>query len=282
MLLGLVSNCWRTQLDSGTPLDDLIAEASRRGYRAIELRQGSLGDYESGAPCLPDACALSELPNRFPGLRFNIAIDVPFLHPEMTPGDCVFSAGKRAAQAVAGEWPPHLRLVDLTTSAPELETTGPERAGETIVRLAESLRAIGGILSVENSRQRWNSFRAAFDLAHRQLGADLSRLRLCYDPANLLFPDDAVDPTEVTASLVPDELSMVHFKQRKDGRSYPAVCDGDIDWPSQMAALKTMHYAGPGLFEIGPHRRIWEYLAGSVNYLRRLGLTTEGTLKENG
>ena len=47
MIDGIVSNCFRTQLDSGTALEDLLGEASRRGYRAIELRQGCLGEFET-------------------------------------------------------------------------------------------------------------------------------------------------------------------------------------------------------------------------------------------
>ena len=47
-ILGIVTNCFRTQLDAGAPLVDLIGEASRRGFRAIELRQTCLGEFEAG------------------------------------------------------------------------------------------------------------------------------------------------------------------------------------------------------------------------------------------
>jgi F0F1-type ATP synthase epsilon subunit len=35
---------------------------------------------------------------------------------------------------------------------------------------------------------------------------------------------------------------MVHFKQRRDGKPYPAVADGDIDWPEQIRILNDKHY----------------------------------------
>ena len=68
---------------------------------------------------------------------------------------------------------------------------------------------------------------------------------------------------------------MVHFKQRRDGKPYPAVADGDIDWPEQIRILHEKHYTGPGLLEIEPHRNFWEYLEGSREYLRRCGVKME-------
>ena len=103
MLLGLVSNCWRTQLAEGIPLDDLITEASQQGLRAVELRQTCLGGYEQGDKPLPDAGALAALPEQFPAMRFNVAVNVPFFDPQFSAANPVFTAGRWAAQAVSGE-----------------------------------------------------------------------------------------------------------------------------------------------------------------------------------
>lgn len=272
MLLGLVSNCWRTQLAGGAPLDGLISEAHRRGYRAVELRQTCLGSYESGDDHLPLADALSDLPGRFPGIRFNVAVNVPFLNPQITPDNPVFAAGKWAAQAVAGEYPPHLRLVDLKTTGRPWAEKFEEEVATAIARLTSSVLEIDGVLSVENSRQPWNLFREVLHATRKQLGADAARLCLCFDPVNLLLPDDGTDPAEVAASLSAEELSMVHFKQRINGQIHPAVRDGDVDWAKQLALLEQIGYRGPGLFEVESHKHVWEYLAGSTEYLRRLGL----------
>ena len=272
---GLVSNCWRKQLAEGVPLEDLLGEADKRGYHVIELRQTCLGEFESGDEPLPLAEKMTLLPEKFPGIRFNVAVCVPFLDPQMNATHPVFTAGKWAADAVAGECPPHLRLVDLMTSGEDFERAGNKAAADQVVELTRSLVEIDGVLSIEHSRQPWKPFRETFSLAREQLGPDADRLKLCYDPCNLLAPGDKVDPSEVTASLDVNELSMVHFKQRRDGKPFPAVADGDIDWPEHIRILNDKHYSGPGLFEIEPHRNIWEYLEGSREYLRKCGIKTD-------
>jgi sugar phosphate isomerase/epimerase len=136
--------------------------------------------------------------------------------------------------------------------------------------------ALDGLLSIEQSRQSWPDFRAVFDVARDELGPDAERLRLCYDPCNLLTPADGVDTAEVTRSLNPDEISMVHAKQRS-GRPLPSVADGDIDWSAQAAALRQIGYAGPLLFEIEPDTDIWNNFAISRNYLRDCGFDIVST-----
>ena len=96
-------------------------------------------------------------------------------------------------------------------------------------------------------------------------------MKLCYDPVNLRLPGEEIDPLSATASLSGDEISMVHFKQRVDGRIATAVCDGDVDWESQVGILCRIGYRGPYLFEVASHKKLWEYLAGSREYLRRRG-----------
>ena len=270
-VLGIVSNCWRTQLEAGVSLAELIAEAVRRGYRAVELRQTCLGDCETGDDHLPLAEALSELPDMYPGIRFNLAINVPCLQPGFSADDRVFTAGKWAAQAVAGDCPPHLRLVDLQTTAAQLSAAGPVDTGRAIAKLARVVVELDGVLSLEHARQPWHGFRAAFDAARDDLARDADRLRLCYDPCNLLLGGDGVDPAGVTASLCADELSMVHGKQRRGDRGLAVVTDGDIDWAAQAAALTNIGYRGPILFEVEPHEDIWQNLDVSCRYLQRAG-----------
>ena len=272
MIPGIVSNCWRWQLENGESLDSLIAEAVRRDFGAVELRQTCLGRFESADDHLPDAEALTELPSQFPGVRFNVAVPVPFLNPETSTDAPLFVAGRMSAQAVAGEFSPHLRLVDLNTTSEQLRQSGAIAAGATMARLCRSLIEIDGILSVENSIQAWTPLREAVASARDQLGTDADRLRLCFDPCNLLFAQDGTDPVAVTSSLSGDELSMVHFKQRRNGLTYPAISEGEVDWVELVAVMNERRFTVPGLFEVEPHQRIWEYLAGSWEYLRRLGL----------
>lgn len=272
MILGIVTNCFQHQLQAGASLVDLIAEAERRGYRAVELRQGSLGEFET-TDGLPDANSLTELPRRFPNVRFNVAMQFPFLGAGCDPHAPVFSTGKWAAEAVAGEAPPHLRLVDLTTTDEEFEDNDPLELANRLEILIDAMAEIDGVLSIENGPQRWDVFKRVFDAAREKTGPDAHRLMLCYDPCNLLARDDNPEPAEATISLSGDDLSMIHFKQRSGGVVQPAVGDGDVNWSTQQAALEEIGYAGPALFEVASGAQLWEALERSEAYLRDCGFT---------
>ena len=101
MRLGLVSNVWNVQLSTGEDLADLVAAAAARGYRVIELRQKSLGGYESARDGLPDVAALAALARRLPEMRFVAAYEVPFLDPDTGPQNRYFEAAVSVARAVA-------------------------------------------------------------------------------------------------------------------------------------------------------------------------------------
>jgi sugar phosphate isomerase/epimerase len=270
MLTGIVTNCFQRQLDGGASLFELIEEAERRGYRAIELRHGSLGEF-ADASGLPDAAKLTVLPERFPDVRFNVAVPCPFLGDGVDPRGAMFSAGKWAADAVAGERPPHLRLVDLTTRDAVLEQGDAASIAGRLEHLVAAMAEIDGVLSVENGPQRWELFREVFEAARDESGPDAHRLMLCYDPCNLLMNADRRDPAAVTASLSAADVSMLHVKQRKDGVVLPELRAGDLNWAAQVAALREIGYAGPALFEIAPSTAIWEALDASGREFEAVG-----------
>lgn len=272
MIPGIVTNCFQHQLNAGMSLRELISESAGRGYQAIELRQGSLGEYES-ADRFPDAVRLAELPERFPGVRFDYAMEYPFLSADNDPHTPILSAGKWAADAVAGESPPHLRLVDLKTTAADLASSKATEIAQRLAHLVESMTEVDGVLSIENGPHPWEPFRRVFALLQENAGPDAHRLMLCYDPVNLLFCDDRPNPADVTASLNAASVSMVHFKQRKDNQPLSFVGDGEVDWQAQSTSLQDIHYAGPGLFEIAPSENVWDALAASEAYLSSLGIT---------
>lgn len=262
MLTGIVTNCFQRQLDGGAKLFELIEEAERRGYRAIEVRHGSLGEF-ADTNGLPNAAKLTVLPERFPDVRFNLAVPVPFLGNEADQRAAMFSAGRWAADAVAGEMPPHLRLVDLATADAAIERDGTTAVAGRLERLVAAMAEIDGVLSIENGPQRWELFREVFDAAREESGPDAHRLMLCYDPCNLLMTADRPDPAAVTASLDAADVSMLHVKQRKDGVVQPDLCAGDLDWPAQLAALRQIGYAGPAMLEIAPGDDVWPALDAS-------------------
>ena len=269
MILGIVTNCFQRQLDDGVPLIDLIEQAERRGYRAIELRHGSLGEFATDDGH-PDAERLTELPQRFPGVRFNVAISVSFLGEPADSRAPLFSSGRWAADAVAGENPPHLRLVDLKTRDADLETIDTAQSVEQLLPLVSAMSQLDGVLSIENGPQNWPSFYSVFQETRRTLGPEAGRLRLCYDPCNLLMGSGNCDPNTITASLSADVLSMVHLKQRCDGTVRPTFCDGDVDWAGQISLLRTMRYSGPFLLEVAPGDEFWENLKTSRWFLETI------------
>ena len=115
MKLGIVTNCWNTQLQSGTSLSELIEQATKQDYHVFELRQGACGHYENRDSLYPQEDRLTELPQQFPDCRFNIALGLPFLSSRIVEFDALLSAGCRAACSLSGNHEPHLRLVDLHT-----------------------------------------------------------------------------------------------------------------------------------------------------------------------
>lgn len=262
--LGLVSNCWKVQLDSGTPLDSLISESVRRGLSVIELRQGSLGEYEVGPTCVPHPDRLSELARRFPDVQFNVALSLPCLSGVLSSDNSLFLAGRSAAISLANGQPPHLRLVDLLTRPEQCLESSAKAAVSGLVELTEAMIEVEGTLSIEHSRQPWLWFDSVMHAAHRRLGERSSRLRLCFDPCNLLLTERAEDITGIVESIAPNDVSMIHIKQRRNGQVQPDVGDGDLDWPKLLETLRRRGHTGPVLFEIAPQVDVWPNLESGI------------------
>ena len=270
MRLGLVSNVWNVQLARGEDLGDLIGAAAGRGYRVVELRQKSLGRYESPDSAMPDVRSLGALAARFPDLHFVAAYEVPFLDPGTTPDEGYFAAAAAVARAVANAHPPHVRLVDLSTSPEQAAAWGAAASGRTIARLTAALAADGGVLSVENSRQPWPLLAAAIDAARTELASGGDRLRVCFDPCNFAATGDPTDPAGVYAALTPEQVGMLHFKQRRAGKLDVTVGEGDVDWPRLVPLIVARRLFRQGLFEMASDLRLWEHLEHSNAYLRHL------------
>ncbi len=262
--LGIVSNCWKVQLDSGIALDSLIADAVRQRLTVIELRQGSLGEYEAGSTCVPQADRLAELARGFPDVRFNVALSLPCLGGQLSREDALFLAGRSSAVALANGRPPHLRLVDLQTRPEQCLESSVGAAARGLVELTEAMIEVAGILSIEHSRQPWPWFDSMMNAARRRLGERSSRLRLCFDPCNLLLTERADDIAGIVESVRPEDVSMIHIKQRRDGQVQPDVGDGDLDWPRLLETLRRRGHAEPVLFEIAPHVDMWANLENGI------------------
>lgn len=264
---GFVSNVWKCELDAGTALRELIAQAVQRNFLTIELRQTCLGEFETDDQHRPLPELLALLPEEFPGVRFNVALCVPFLDESFAATDPMFEAGRMAAVAVAGSAPPHLRLVDLHTADETFCSANVGSIARGIQSLAEAMRDVDGFLSIEHSLQSWKPFYATFHAARELLGMDRQRLRLCFDPCNLLMSPDNPNLGDVTRSLSADELSMVHIKQRDAQHVLEDVRDGLVDWSEQFEALKQIGFREPFLFEVTSSPNLWECIERSLEYM---------------
>lgn len=299
--LGLVSNCWKVQLDAGESLSSLIQQAEDAGFRFVELRQGCLGECENPETRLPDTNALASLAVRFPVVTFNLAVELPIFSRSVSAASSNVRTILDAALALADghaergrdavERLPHLRIVDPVsrTVPPAREDTGDDDNQGTGFQLEDvitSLRELqseltGGVLSVEHSYQPWNGFRRLFEMAGSGefecagSSSTTSPLRLCYDPCNLWLADDGHSACEITSAIPVDWLSMVHLKQWCDGRISTKLEAGEVDWSEQLRTLEQAGYAGPFLFETAPTEDVWQCLADSQQYLAAGALKTD-------
>jgi len=269
--LGLVSNCWKVQLDAGASLIELVDQAANEGFRFIELRQRCLGDYEDSKSRLPLARRLKELAEQFSEIAFDLAVELPVFSETIDPSLETIDIMLQSAKALSSHGhPAHLRIVDPGSKNVPCMRSADENAGSRFCMqdVVESLsnlktRIPTGIVSVEHSFQPWTGFRTLLKVAN----SSGSNVQLCYDPCNLWLAGDGDKANEITASLPVDWLSMVHLKQRVGNSVSPRLEPGEVDLPRQLNLLNDARYTGPFLFETAPSEDVWKCLRDSRVYL---------------
>ena len=269
--LGIVSNCWKVQLAQGQSLEELIDVAVQHGFHVIELRQGCLGEYESAVDhiCSLDSTKykLAKLSQRFPEVTFNLAVSVPCFSGTYREDDSSFLRALEAATDLAQSDCPHLRLVDTEIHAPQLDDQSVTCAANAIAAMTRKLVEAGGRLSIEHAYQSWPVYWSVLQCAKNLLGANASALQCCLDPCNLLLTEPLRSVPHIVEAIAPDDVSMIHLKQRRDDRIQPDVSNGDLDWPRLLDVLDRRGHRGPWLFEVAPHEEIWANLQRSIEYL---------------
>lgn len=263
--LGLVSNCWKIQLEAGDELSTLISQAEEIGLSVIELRQTCLGTYEDGPDFMPNATRLANLAKRFPGVQFNIALSLPCFGGELRADHPMMIAGRNAAVALAGSRTPHLRLVDLQTSLEQFTFSTIDRAASGLANLMPAMKEVGGILSIEHARQPWSWFCSVMTAARSRIGQDAKRLQLCFDPCNLLLTEPVDQVSRIVDTVDLSTLSMIHLKQRLGGLIQPELAAGDLGWTELIGLLASRNYQGPILFEVAAHSNVWSHLKAAID-----------------
>jgi sugar phosphate isomerase/epimerase len=272
---GIVSNCWKFQLQSGQLLTGLLSEAVERGFRHVELRQGFLGEFETiagdAARSADARDLLDELTLRFPELQMNLAISIPCFGDALDDDDPGFREGLAAAIALSRGRAPHLRIVDTQTRTVTLSPETRQRAARRLVQMTRSLIEVGGMLTVEHAYQAWSDFWSVFHAARQQLRDQALQLRCCFDPCNLLITEPVSSVAAIVDSVLPDTASMIHLKQRRDGQILPRLETGDLDWRHLMALLDRHGHRGPWFFEIAPDSDVWQNLEQAKSMVEQFG-----------
>ena len=266
--LGIVSNCWKHQLDEGVSLANCLDQATKYGLVAIELRQTALGDLESTDRYFPSVERLKEVTDSYPDLCFDYAMGLSFLSGAITREADLVEQACQAAVAVSGAARPHLRLVDLATTAAAMGEH-EENVVRELVGLVREMNELGGLLSVENCRQPWSDLWRIVQRSRDQLGALGDQLKICFDPANFGFSTESGNSLEALSQLKNDDLSMVHLKQIKEGVVLRELVAGEVDWRVHLEQLQQISYQGPCLFEMAPGPDCWLQLDAAKSFFQQ-------------
>lgn len=109
---------------------------------------------------------------------------------------------------------------------------------------------------------------------------NLPNVRVNFDPANLHFYNERIDPADELRKIAP-YVSGVHLKDTNGGYRawhFPALGEGVVDFPKLFSILDDVGYDGPFTLEIeGIEGEVKsealtrERIAKSIEYLRSLG-----------
>ena len=243
---------------AGTPVEEMIDQASEAGFEAVELTYG--GDRELGPNTTHSDCR--RITEQFADRRLNVAsvACADFWQTCYSDPD----PAKRAAAADLT-----LRTMDLAswcgtdailvvpavvgTIGGKAPVCGYEdamwRVYDALCRLAPEAEARGVKIGVENV---WNKFLMS-PLEARELIDRVNSpwVGIYFDVGNVLafgFSEDWID-------LLGGRIVRVHLKDYdldKGGlEGFCPLLEGSVNWPAVMAALRDANYDGPLTYEGG-------------------------------
>ena len=244
------------------------------GAAHIELRQSSMGEYEEGAgeDWRPATDKLGRLARTFPAVSFNLAIACPCLTEGLAPSSPFFQASLEAARVLGGASSPMLRMVDLARFDSPWETEGDvSPAAASVAALADEAARHEVRLFLENSGQPIRSMELLVTEARKAMTVEsVPYLGLCVDSINSMRADPGSDPVAEIETLPRDHISMVHFKQTRDGQPQPTLGEGDLDYPRLLKVLETKGYDGLAVLELPATEEVFDHFRESVDYLKAL------------
>ena len=288
--LGIVTNIWSEEIDTGARFDELMVEFGANGFKDMEVREGDylrnsefgelIQQLESAMPAYTDAefkiiCdavwsgrahetkhpslfeAVASFAEKASGLTLSYAMSHPWLSaPDDKTADTqqIISAKKLAYLLCPTR--ARLRLVDL-------ETEGDIDEAAAIANLKHYNTLLPNypmIFAVENARQT-----ATLTLKLAAAGD----AKLTYDETNTYRADGTTvnPPDEFWHAVEMSDLTSVHFKQKTEAGVLSEVGDGFVDFRAIAEHLKTRQYTGDLLLENTPTSHSLQDALRSREYL---------------
>ena len=288
--LGIVTNIWSEEIDTGARFNELMVEFGANGFKDMEVREGDylrnsefgelIQQLEAAMSAYTDAefkaiCdaiwrgkahetkhpslfeAVASFAEKADGLTLSYAMSHPWLSaPKDREADTqqIVSAKKLAYLLCPAQ--ARLRLVDL-------ETEGDIDEVAAIGNLKHYKALLPGypiIFAVENARQT-----ATLTLQLAVAGG----AKLTYDETNTYRADGTtVNPPDAFWSAVEmSNLTSVHFKQKTESGVLSEVSDGFVDFRAIAKHLKTRQYTGDLLLENTPTSHSLQDAVRSREYL---------------
>ena len=273
--LGIVTNIWAEEIESGARFDALMVEFGANGFKDMEVREGDylrnsefgqlIQALEAAMPAYTDAefrgiCdavwteqpyesqhatlfkEIASFTEKASGLTLSYAMSHPWLsRPTDSEADTqqIIQAKKLAYLLCPAR--ARLRLVDLDTEG-DIDAAA---AVANLKRYSGLLPDYPMIFAVENARQT-----ATLTLALAVAGG----AKLTYDETNTYRADGTTvnPPAEFWRAVKMTDLTSVHFKQKTETGVLSEVSDGYVDFRAIAEHLKTRHYTGDLLLENTP------------------------------
>ena len=288
--LGIVTNIWSEEIDTGARFDELMVAFGAHGFKDMEVREGDylrnsefgelIQQLEAAMSAYTDAefktiCdtvwrgkahetkhpslfeAVASFAEKASGLTLSYAMSHPWLSaPKDREADTqqIVSAKKLAYLLCPAQ--ARLRLVDL-------ETEGNIDEAAAIANLKHYKALLPDypmIFAVENARQT-----ATLTLKLAVAGG----AKLTYDETNTYRADGTTmnPPDEFWSAVEMSNLTSVHFKQKTEAGVLSKVDDGFVDFRAIAERLKTRQYTGDLLLENTPTSHSLQDALRSREYL---------------
>ncbi len=289
--LGIVTNIWSAEIESGARFDELMVEFGANGFKDMEVREGdylrnsefgerieqlesAMADYTDAeykticdavwgkqpyetkhATLFTEIAAFIE---KASGLTLSYAMSHPWLSsPKDDEADTqqIVKAKKLAYLLCPAR--PRLRLVDLDTEG-DIDASA---AIANLKRYDALLPDFPMVFAVENARQT-----ATLTLKLAVAGG----AKLTYDETNTYRADGTTvnPPDEFWGAVRMTDLTSVHFKQKTEDGVLSEVRDGFVDFRAIAERLKTQDYTGDLLLENTPTAHSLQDALRSREYLR--------------